>query len=178
MKVARKNKSELRQETLGVTTRVLRLRIKDKHSNFLLAQSREVNQVWNFSQALSLQVLERERRFMSAYDMAPFTKGAAKEGLTLHSQTVQAVSEEYCTRRRQFKKAKLRWRVSHGSRRSLGWIPVKAVALSYQAGQVRYQGETLSLWDSYGLADCQLRSGSFAEDSRGRTSWCRLIHPG
>jgi putative transposase len=81
---------------------------------------------------------------------------------------LQAVSAQYCTRRRQFKKAKLRWRVSHGSRRSLGWIPVKAVALSYQAGQVRYQGETLSLWDSYGLADYQLRSGSFAEDSRGR----------
>jgi putative transposase len=108
MKVARKSKSELRQESLGVTTRVLRLRIKDKHSNFLLAQSREVNDVWNFSQDLSLKVLEREHRFMSAYDMAPFTKGAAKEGLTLHSQTVQAVSEEYCTRRRQFKKAKLR----------------------------------------------------------------------
>ena len=35
-------------------------------------------------------------------------EGAAKEGLSLHSQTVQAVSEEYCTRRRQFKKAKLR----------------------------------------------------------------------
>jgi putative transposase len=108
MKVARKSKSELRQESLGVTTRVLRLRIKDKHSNFLLAQSREVNDVWNFSQDLSLKVLEREHRFMSAYDMAAFTKGAAKEGLTLHSQTVQAVSEEYCTRRRQFKKAKLR----------------------------------------------------------------------
>jgi putative transposase len=151
-----------------VTTRVLRLRIKDEHSNFLLEQSREVKQVWNFSQDLSLKVLEREHRFMSAYDMAPFTKGAAKEGLTLHSETVQVVSEEYCTRRRQFKKAKLRWRVSHGSRRSLGWIPVKAVALSYKAGQVKYQGETLSLWDSYGLADYQLRAGSFAEDSRGR----------
>jgi IS605 OrfB family transposase len=168
MKVARKSKSGLRQESLGVTTRVLRLRIKDKHSNFLLAQSREVNQVWNFSQDLSLKVLERENRFMSAYDMAPFTQVAAKEGVTLHSQTVQAVSEEYCIRRRQFKKAKLRWRVSHGSRRSLGWIPVKAVALSYKAGQVKYQGETLSLWDSYGLADYKLRSGSFAEDSRGR----------
>ena len=56
---------------------------------------------------------------MSAFDMASYTKGAAAEGLGLHSQTVQtvqAVSEEYCVRRKQFKKAKLRWRVSRGSR--------------------------------------------------------------
>ena len=165
---ARPSKSANRQAALGVTTRVLRLRIKDKHAAHLLAQSREVNQVWNYSQDLALKVLEREHRFMSAYDMAAYTKGAAKEGLSLHSQTVQAVSEEYCTRRRQFKKAKLRWRVSHGPRRSLGWIPVKAVALNYRNGQVHYQGKALSLWDSYGLAGYQLRSGSFSEDSRGR----------
>lgn len=165
---ARPSKSANRQAALGVTTRVLRLRIKDKHAAHLLAQSREVNQVWNYSQDLALKVLARENRFMSAYDMAAYTKGAAKEGLSLHSQTVQAVSEEYCTRRKQFKKAKLRWRVSHGSRRSLGWIPVKASALSYRNGQVHYQGKALSLWDSYGLANYQLRSGSFSEDARGR----------
>lgn len=164
----RPSKSAKRQEALGVTTKVLRLRIKDKHAGHLLAQSREVNQVWNYSQDLALQVLARENRFMSAYDMAAYTKGAAKEGLSLHSQTVQAVSEEYCTRRKQFKKAKLRWRVSHGSRRSLGWIPVKAVALNYRNGQVHYQGKALSLWDSFGLADYELRAGSFCEDARGR----------
>ena len=97
------SKAAKRQAALGVTTRVLRLRIKDKHAKHLLAQSREVNQVWNYSQDLALKVLAREHRFMSAYDMAEFTRGACKEGLTLHSQTVQAVSEEYCTRRKQFK---------------------------------------------------------------------------
>ena len=164
----RLSKSAQRQAALGVTTKVLRLRIKDKHATYLLAQSREVNMVWNYSQDLALQVLQREHRFMSAYDMADYTKGAAKEGLSLHSQTIQAVSEEYCTRRRQFKKAKLRWRVSHGSKRSLGWIPVKAVALRYKNGQVHYQGVPISLWDSYGLKDYALRSGSFCEDARGR----------
>lgn len=164
----RPSKSTKRQSALGVMTRVLRLRIKDKHAAFLNAQAKEVNMVWNYSQDLALRVLAREQRFLSAYDMASYTKGAAKEGLSLHSQTVQAVSEEYCTRRKQFKKAKLRWRVSSGSRRSLGWIPVKASALSYRSGQVHYQGKALSLWDSYGLADYALRSGSFSEDSRGR----------
>lgn len=164
----RLSKSAQRQAALGVMTKVLRLRIKDKHTPHLLAQSREVNMVWNYSQDLALQVLRRTGKFMSAYDMAQYTKGAAKEGLSLHSQTVQAVSEEYCTRRRQFKKAKLRWRVSRGPKRSLGWIPFKASAIKYRNGQVHYQGMPISLWDSYGLADYTLRSGSFCEDSRGR----------
>lgn len=151
-----------------MTTRVLRVRVKDKHSGLLLGQSREVNQVWNFSQDLSLKVLARERRFMSAFDMAAYTKGSSKEGMSLHSQTVQAVSEEYCVRRKQFKATKLRWRVSRGSRRSLGWIPVKARALSYRNGQVHYQGNAISLWDSYGLASYELRAGCFSEDARGR----------
>lgn len=168
MKKASKSKSSKRQTALGVATRVLHLRIKDKHAKHLLEQSREVNQVWNYCQETSLKILARERRFCTGYDLDQLTSGATKEGLSLHSQTLQAVSAEYCTRRRQFKKTKLRWRVSHGSRRSLGWIPVKASALTYRAGQVHYQGAALSLWDSFGLADYQLRSGSFSEDSRGR----------
>ena len=116
------------------STRVLRLRLKDKHAKHLLTLSREVNFVWNFCNEHSLRVLERERRFCSAYDLHPYMKGAAKEGLTLHSQTVQAVAEEYVQKRRQFKKAKLRWRVSTGPRRSLGWVPFKASAIRYRAG--------------------------------------------
>lgn len=163
-----RSKSAKRQDAFGVATRVLRLRLKDKHANHLLEQSCEVNQVWNYCNEMAQRILERERRFCTGYDLDKLTSGAGKEGLSLHSQTVQAISAEYCTRRRQFKKAKLRWRISHGSRRSLGWIPVKTSALSYRAGQVHYQGKPLSLWDSYGLADYQLRSGSFSEDSRGR----------
>jgi putative transposase len=112
--------------------------------------------------------LERERRVCTGYDLDKLTRGASKEGLSLHSQTLQAIRAEYCTRRKQFKKTKLRWRVSHGSRRSLGWIPVKASALSYRAGQVHYQGKALSLWVGYGLSGYALRSGNFSEDSRSR----------
>lgn len=148
--------------------RTLRLRVKDKHARMLSGQAREVNFVWNFSNELSSKVFERERRFMSAFDMAPYTRGAAKEGLSLHSQTVQAVSEEMVTRRKQFKKVRLAWRKSGGARRSLGWIPFKAAAIRYKAGQVWYQGAPISLWDSYGLADYALGSGSFSEDARGR----------
>ncbi|NLY26818.1 MAG: transposase, partial [Alcaligenaceae bacterium] len=153
--------------SIEFTTRTLRLRLKDKHRAFLCEQARAVNFVWNYCNELSYTHWQRKREFFSAYAMQPYTKGAGKE-LGLHSQTVQAVQEAYCTRRRQFKKVKLRWRVSHGARRSLGWIPVKASALSYRNGQVWYCGRPLSLWDSYGLHQYDLGSGSFSEDARGR----------
>lgn len=153
--------------TIETQTKTLKLRLKDKCGGFLREQSRAVNFVWNFCNELSVKHFERKREFMSAYDMQPYTKGASAE-LGLHSQTVQAVQEEYCTRRKQFKKVKLRWRVSKGSRRSLGWIPFKASALSYKNGQVWYAGKPLSLWDSYGLAKYKLGTGSFSEDARGR----------
>jgi putative transposase len=92
------------------TTKTLRLRLKDKHAAYFSAQACEVNMVWNFCNELSFKVFERERRFMSAYDIHPYTKGAAEAGLNLHSQTIQAVAEEFVVRRKQFKKVKLAWR--------------------------------------------------------------------
>ena len=148
--------------------KTLRVRIKNRYAKALMELACEVNQVWNFTQDLSLKCLARERRFMSAYDIAPYTKGAGKERLRLHSQTVQAITEEYCTRRKQFKRAKLRWRVSRGARRSLGWIPFKAVAIRYKSGQLHYGKLALGLWDSYGLGHYELGAGSFSEDARGR----------
>jgi len=153
--------------SMPYTTRTLRLRLKDKHSTFLREQAREVNFVWNYCNEMSFKILQREGRFCSNIDLDKLTAGATKEGLSLHSQTVQAISKEYVTRRRQFKRAKLRWRVSGGNRRSLGWVPFKASAIRYKAGQVWYAGRPFSLWDSYGLADYKLGTGSFSEDSRG-----------
>ena len=65
---------------------------------------------------------QRENKFCSAYDMHPYLAGSSKAGLRLHSQTIQAITEEYVTRRKQFKKIKLNWRTNKGSRKSLGWI--------------------------------------------------------
>ena len=149
-------------------TRVLRLRIKDKHAAWLRAQAREVNLVWNFINELSGRVFERERRFIGAYELQKYTDGATKAGLALHSHTVQEVGQEHCRRRKQFKKVKLRWRASGGARRSLGWVPFKTGALKYGHGQVRFNGRWLSLWDSYGLSEYDLRAGNFSEDARGR----------
>ena len=55
--------------------RTLRLRIKDKHAKFLGALAYDVNQVWNFCNELSAKVFERERRFMSGFDLQKYTNG-------------------------------------------------------------------------------------------------------
>jgi IS605 OrfB family transposase len=156
--------------SLTTSTRVLRLRLRDKHAARLGELAREVNFVWNYCNELGFKIWQRERRFASAFDLHPYTRGATKEGLSLHSQSVQAVTEELVTRRKQFKKSKLRWRVSGGSRRSLGWIPFKASAIRYRNGQVFLAGieQPLGLWDSYGLAGYKLGAGSVSEDARGR----------
>ena len=152
-------------------TKTLRLRIKDKHRSVLAAMAREVNQVWNFCNETSHRAIRERRQWLSGYDLQKLTNGFSKcEGIHIGSPTVQQVCEDYAKARKQFKKAKLRWRVSNpqSSKYSLGWIPFKARALQYKAGQIQFAGQRFNLWDSYGLADYELRAGSFSQDSRGR----------
>jgi len=66
-----------------------------------------VNLVWSYINELLFKVFQRERRFLSGYDLQKYTNGASKEGLRLHSQTIQGMTAEYATWRKQFKKAKL-----------------------------------------------------------------------
>lgn len=150
------------------SVRVLRLRIKDKHGKVLSEMARAVNLVWNYCNDLSMQVLRRENRFIGAHELQKYVKGASREGLGVGSVVCQQIAEEYVARRAQHRKSKLCWRVSRGSRRSLGWIPFKSRAARYHHGQVLFQGRWLSIWDSYGLSSYTLRGGCFAEDARGR----------
>ncbi len=156
-------------------------RIKDSSSaRHLERHARAVNFVWNFTKSSQIDALKKKSaktlyskkqkkdialkaNWLDENDYHAMTKGAAKE-LGLHSQTVQAVYEEYITRRQQFKKL-LRWRGKH----SLGWIPFKKSALKFEAGRVRYCGRWYKTWHSRDLPeDSKITNGSFAQDSRGR----------
>ena len=156
--------------------KTLKLRIKDKHSKMLIQLASEVNLVWNYANDLCFKHLQRTGKFFSAYDIAKYTAGASKQ-LNLHSQTIQAVTEELVTRRKQFKKTKLKWRVSNrkSPKKSLGWIPFKKSGIKYQNGQVKYGKQWLSLWDSYGLSKYNVKTGVFVEDSRGRWYVCLVV---
>ena len=156
--------------------KTLKLRIKDKNLKVLDQLASEVNFVWNYANDLGFKHLKRTGEFLSSYDIDKYTKGASKE-CGLHSQTIQAISAELVTRRKQFKKAKLKWRVSNkkSARRSLGWIPFKKVAIKYADGYVQYGKHQFKLWDSYGLSKYNVKTGSFVEDSRGRWYVCLVV---
>lgn len=148
-------------------TKTLQVRVRDKHAPLLRQMARSVNLVWNYLNELSHRSIRERGVFLSAFDLHPYTKGAGKE-LGLHSQTLQYVAAEYVTRRKQSRKARLNWRKSGGVRRSLGWVPFNTGAASWKNGQVYHNGHYFKVWDSYGLAQYRLRSGSFCEDARGR----------
>ena len=160
--------------TVSISTKTLQLRLKDKHAKVLRQMAREVNQVWNHINAVSAKAarpFHGKAQFLSGYDLQKCTAGYSKcDGVSVGSGTVQLVCVEYATRRRQFKKSRLNWRVSNpkSAKYSLGWIPFKGGHAKYKAGQIQFAGQKFSLWDSYGLSKHGLRGGSFTEDSRGR----------
>lgn len=156
--------------------KTLKTRIKDKYKPILERMAFEVNQVWNVANeitALYSYVPVPEvgwlRIHFSAFDLQKDLKGIkAERGFILHSTTVQEVIAAHHKARRQFKTDQLRWRVSGGARRSLGWIPFKSGAAKWKSGQIYFAGHYFKVWDSYGLSQFAFRSGSFSQDARGR----------
>lgn len=148
--------------------KTLHIRIKDKHCKALDALARDVNMVWNYCNELSYEHFRRTGKFFSSYDLQKYTAGATKEGLSINSASVQMIGAELVDRRIQFKRTKLRWRTSFGSRKSLGWIPFRHDCIRYKNGQLRYAGQCFGLWDSFGLSNYRLGSGNFSQDARGR----------
>lgn len=149
--------------------KTLKVRIKDKHAPMLRKWAQSVNTVWNYINELSFRSIKERGRFLSAFDIHAYTTGASKE-LGLHSQCPQVIAKEYVTRRIQFKKSRLNWRVSNRNspRHSLGWVPVNTGKASWKNGQVYHNGHYFGVWDSYGLSGYKFRSASFSEDNRGR----------
>ena len=155
--------------------RTIRVRVRDKHAPLLRAMAVEANQVWNFCNDLSGRMLRERGHWMTGFDFSPYTVGASAEFEHIGSSTIQEVSEQYASKRRAAKRVQLRWRKSFGERRSLGWVPFKARAAKYAAGQIRFAGHRFGIWDSYGLAGRTLRAGCFSEDARGRWYFCAAV---
>lgn len=146
--------------------RTLKLRVRDQHISWLNQLARQINFVWNYVNELCKTHLERTGQFFSAFDLSTYAAGATKAGLSLHSQTIQAVTEHHVQKRRQFRKARLRWRISdrQSARYSLGWIPFKTAGIRYRNSYIKYAGRWLKLWDSYDIENYKIRTGCFVED--------------
>jgi putative transposase len=150
--------------------RTLRLKVKHEGYAWLNAAAIEINQVWNFSNATSCKAARPftgQPRCLSAFDLDKLTAGATECFEHIGSDTIQRVNAELATRRKQFKKAKLRWRVSVGSKRSLGWIPFKAVQLKRKGKSLRFSGKAFRVFERELLEGTSWKSGCFAQDSFG-----------
>ena len=129
-----------------------------------------MNQVWNFANAASYKAARPfagQPRWLSSFDLDKLTSGAAEYFEHIGLETIQRVNAEFATRRKQFKKAKLRWRVSQGSRRSLGWVPFKAAQLKRKGKSLRFSGKAFRIFERELLEPATWKSGCFAQDSVG-----------
>lgn len=156
-------------------TRTLKVRVKDKHIPLLRRMASEANFVWNYCNELSGRQIRERGKFMSAYDLDPYIKGAAAEFSHLNYSMISAVAHEYATKRTKAKLRQLKWRRSHGKDRSLGWVPFKTKTAHWRNGQVYCAGCYFNVWDSYGLSKYEFRAGCFAEDPRGRWYFCVCV---
>jgi len=176
-----------------------RFRIKDSGRAHVQLQkmASSVNFVWNFCKqtqkdalrSIPFKIITDSKtkktlqivNFLTKYEMNNLVSGSSKE-LNLHSQTIQAVAEEYVTRRTKSKKL-LRWR----GKKKLGWVPEKASGIKFFGTRVKYCGHEFKLWNSYKIAkgiinkekykdydsrglpsDAVIKTGSFSNDKRGR----------
>jgi putative transposase len=152
------------------TVRTLRLKVKAEGYAWLNAAAIEVNQVWNYANATSYKAARPfagAAKWLTAFDLDKLTAGATEHFERIGSDTIQRVNAEFATRRRQFGRTKLRWRVSAGSKRSLGWIPFKAMQLKRKSKSLRFSGKAFRVFEQNLLRDVKWKSGCFAQDSVG-----------
>jgi IS605 OrfB family transposase len=152
--------------------KTLKFRVKDNAKGWLTKLAKEVNFVWGYVNDLSYKSIKNKGKFLTAFDMSKYLKGATKtakeDGLNLHAQTLQTIAKEYVVKRKASGRRKLRWRKSHGTGKALGWVPFQKDSIRIKNNNLYYGKYRFKIWDSYGLKDYELRSGSFNEDSEGK----------
>jgi len=154
-----------------------RYRIKDATSGtHLLRMAWDVNTCWNYCNEVSQYALNRDHRWLTAFDLIKLCAGASAE-LSISSETIAEVCREYGTRRRQVKKRRLKWRSRN---KSLGWVPLKMRFLKVAGDSISYQKRRFRFWNSRPMEGTP-KTGSFSQDARGR--WylniqCEVEDPG
>ncbi|WP_258313132.1 hypothetical protein [Klebsiella aerogenes] len=113
---------------MSIQTKTLSVRVKDRHAAVLRQMAFEVNQVFNLANEITSEAYSNAGVFgaqvpkwLTAFDVQKMTTGIQRErGYSIGSATVQEVIAHHGKARKQFKRSRLRWRVSGGARRSLG----------------------------------------------------------
>ncbi len=141
-------------------------RIRDSSSKVRLKKlASSVNFVWNYINELSFENIKRHNRILTTYDIQGYLNGAASE-LKLRASTLQELARFYVKARKTFKKRKLSWR---STKRSHGWIPLRADNFKLKGDVVYYCGHQFKLWKHRELPQgAKIKTGSFVQDARDR----------
>lgn len=145
-------------------------RIKDANKSLvknLYSLSGKVNYIWNYDNALQKQRVQRRDKWLTAFDLQPYTKGTSKL-LNIPAQTVQAVNEEYANKRSEAKKPFLKFRTNKKGR-NLPWIPFKAQDLKHdENGVFTFFGLKLRTWYSRKIPKtAKITNGTICMDNLG-----------
>ncbi|HHG0625531.1 hypothetical protein [Klebsiella variicola] len=97
----------------------------------------EVNQVFNLANEITSAAYSNTGVFgaqvpkrLTAFDVQKMTTGIQRErGFSIGRATVQEVIAHHGKARKQFRRSRMRWRVSGGARRSLDWVPFRSRAV-------------------------------------------------
>jgi len=153
--------------------KTIHLKVKPEAYAWLNNAAVEVNQVWNYCNETSQKALETsaerpQPKWLSGFDLCYLTAGATECFDRIGADTIQNICTEYAQKRRQFKKCRLRWRVSRGAKRSLGWVPFKAASLKVKGNAIRFAEKTFRVFDRQRLLEYGSRkSGSFSQNALG-----------
>jgi IS605 OrfB family transposase len=150
--------------------RTLRLKVRPEAYPWLNAAAKEVNFVFNYCNETSYLAATRtdlKRKWLTGFDLCSLTAGASQYFEKIGADTIQSVCVHYAQKRNTAKKPKLRWRVSRGRRRSLGWIPLKPKTIKRQGRAVRFAGKCIRVFEPERLEGVKWRSGCFAQDAVG-----------
>ena len=160
---------------LRSVTRTLRLKVRSESYPWLQAAAIEVNQVFNFCNEISVSTAcrtDRLRKWLSGFDLCHLTAGSSDYFEHIGAGTIQRVCNEYAAKRAQAKRTKLRWRISRGARRSLGWVPFKAASLKRRGRSVRFCGKSFRVFEVERLEGVKWKQGCFVQDAVGDWYLC------
>lgn len=150
--------------------RTLRLKVKSEAYPWLNKAAVEVNATWNWANETSHKAARPfagKAKWLSGFDLNNLSAGATECFDRIGAGTVQLINQQFASKRRQFKKDKLRWRVSRGVRKSLGWLPFKAASIKRNGSALRFCGKTFRVFESNLLDGLKWKQGCFTEDSCG-----------
>jgi IS605 OrfB family transposase len=151
-------------------TRTLKLKVRPESYGWLRAAAVEVNQVFNYCNETSFLAAtrtDRKRKWLSGFDLCALTAGASGFFECIGADTIQRICTEYAEKRATAKRRRLRWRVSRGARRSLGWIPFKVASLKRKGRALRFCGKTFRVFEAERLEGVKWQQGCFAQDAVG-----------